>query len=184
MGIDILKLLQDANNEYLAFEKHPASKLDLDQKVHYLNALALLMNSDEEIHEKERGYLVTLIHSFNLPNEKLDELIAFSKSADNSSVIEMNKMLPKDELKFIFLMDCFIIAYKDGVLKPVEKNVIGEYARTSKINKIDIDRVERLYKVIIERRPLPKNETISFQGCKVDIKIFNYLFDYYGVKHK
>jgi len=59
----VLDLIKKVKVQTLSFEKHPCRDLDMETKVHYLNALALIANEDGKIVEKENEYLTILINS-------------------------------------------------------------------------------------------------------------------------
>lgn len=180
--IDIIKIAREITTEILAFEKHPGKEMDLDLKLAYLNALALLMNADSEIHDREKEYLATLLYTFDIPKDKLDDLVQFSMVVDEKVMSEAMKEvfhnLPKDEIKYVFLMDCFMLSNADENYVEREKELISVYARSLKITKADEGRIFYLYQKV-QKRNGSSLKTMKLDSGKLEIKIFNYLFHHF-----
>jgi len=177
---DIVKMVREINTEHLAFALHPGKDMELELKLAYLNALALLMNADAEIHDREKEYLATLLYTFDIPKEKLDDLVQFSMNPDKEAVLEVIRSLPKDEMKYVFLMDCFMLSNADENYSTEEKGLICEYARSLLITKPDEKRIQILY-TQIQQRNGSSLKTIKLDSGKLEIKIFNYLFQHFQI---
>ena len=179
--MDILKKVTNISSSVRAFEKHPARELDLEQKIHYLNGLALVMNVDENIDEKEKEYLKILLNSFNLPVEQLDELIAFSQNPDDEAIQEMLKVLGEaSDIKYVFLLDCLMLAHYDGELHENEKKLIESYFELFKLSLHEKEQIYYLYDKIIKRDQKALSRLFQ-QKDTFKRSLFTYLLDYYGL---
>jgi len=67
-------------------ENHPLAKKNVEVKIAYLDGLALLMNEDSEIHDKEVKFLKLMIRSLGINEACIDDLIEFTKKPDNERI--------------------------------------------------------------------------------------------------
>ncbi len=180
--MSILNKVKKLSASLLAFEKHPARQLDLEQKFHYLNGLALVMLEDEKIEESEKEYLKTLLTSLDISEEHLDNLIEFAQSPSDEALKDMLKAIEEmKELKYVFLLDALVLANYDGNLDEDEKGLIEEFAKLLKIKKDVVEKLEYLEKLIRERDKLALYR--FFLGkYPFDVEIFNYLLDFFKIK--
>ena len=178
--MDILSLVEEAKKENLSFEKHPATQLDIEQKTLYLNGLALLMNVDEEMHEKEKEYLTILIRTFDLPDEKLNELIQFAKNPSKKAILEIFDSFKEKDIKYVFMFDALMLAHKDENFNPKEQKLIDDYFEALKISPREKEQVQFVYEKIIAQ---DKEALFRFFMQKDAIKreLYEYLLEYYGL---
>jgi len=100
------------------------------------------MNVDDEIHEKEKIFLLTLLNTFNLPREQLDEFIEFSKSPTEEDLDELLKAIKEADIVNSFLNDCLMVSKADGEVKDSENelyNIYCEILGNSGIDKVKVD---------------------------------------------
>ncbi|HQM85647.1 MAG TPA: hypothetical protein PLD55_13285, partial [bacterium] len=115
---EIMKKIEDS----AILELHPIVQMDLELKMHYLNGLALMMNVDGEIHEKEKEYLSALINISGMNDNTLKSMLEFCTDPNPELVKEMIQELKKDaKIAKLFLLDLFILAEKDGHFHEKEK---------------------------------------------------------------
>ncbi len=132
--MSFLQFLTQSSKTDAVFPNHPARRLDVVDKVNYLNGLAVLMNIDDSIAPDEKEYLATLIQTFALPEDKLNEFVEFA----SNPILEMVKYTLKEtlrsrEIMFAFMIDCLILSYKDGVIHENEKKLMDFYFKTFEI---------------------------------------------------
>ncbi|ERP30741.1 TerB family tellurite resistance protein [Chitinivibrio alkaliphilus] len=112
-------------------EKHPLLKADLTMKHFYLNGLALLMSVDDEIDEKEKEYISNLIQAFDMGDDIINEMVEFAENPNPDVVKEMLGEINADPLmKKTFVVDCMMLAEKDGTLHENEKKFINTMYET------------------------------------------------------
>jgi len=120
---EIMKKIEDS----AILELHPIVQMDLELKMHYLNGLALMMNVDGEIHEKEKEYLSALINISGMNDNTLKSMLEFCTDPNPELVKEMIQELKKDaKIAKLFLLDLFILAEKDGHFHEKEKQFISK----------------------------------------------------------
>ena len=143
--MDILEQLRDIKSVVMTYEDHPVNEMDLEFKLHYINGVAIMMNVDGEIVEQELSYLKRLINSFDLPIERLDELIEFSKNRSNNAVIELlNAISESGDIKLVFMFDCLSLANSDGKFHKNENEMIQLYREMLKVDKNIMSFIENL----------------------------------------
>ena len=181
--MDILELVNDAKKEHLSFEKHPALGLDLEQKIHYLNGLALVMNVDDEIHDKEKEYMTILIRSFDLPDEKLDEFISFSENPDKKTVLEFIDSFKDWDIKYVFMFDCLMLAHKDDLFDEKEGKIIEDYFEAFKFTEREKEQVTYLYENILKQDKVALYRLFLAKDA-LKQELYTYLLDYYELNVK
>jgi TPR repeat protein len=124
-----MKKLKEQKNEKI-IKDHPVANESIAIKMQYLNGLALMMNVDEDIADAEKGFFVALIEGFGLESSVIEDFISFAKDPDDEQIDELFEELSKTELtKFYFILDCYILAYKDQRITHEEKELIDMFVQ-------------------------------------------------------
>ena len=176
----VLDLIKKVKVQTLSFEKHPCRDLDMETKVHYLNALALITNEDGKIVEKEEEYLTMLINSFELSADTLSEYIEFAKNPDEAQLVEMMDAFSTKDIKYNLMIDAMLIAQRDGDFSDAEKALIEQYFEMFKISEKEAKDLKYIFELFhaqdgnalfryFQREKLIKKE------------LFTYLMDYYKI---
>ena len=132
---DILDLIHDATKEANSFENHPAKALPLEERLSYLNGLALVMNADAEIDDNEKEYLRILIKSFDLDESCLNDFVAFAQAPDKDTIQAFFRTFRRKPLAQLFLFDAYMMGMRDGQLQDKERAVIDKMAEQLEILK-------------------------------------------------
>ena len=132
---DILDLIHDATKEANSFENHPAKALPLEERLSYLNGLALVMNADAEISEDEKEYLRILIKSFDLDESCLNDFVTFAQAPDKDTIQAFFRTFRRKPLAQLFLFDAYMMGMRDGQLQDKERAVIDKMAEQLEILK-------------------------------------------------
>ena len=172
-----LDLIKKAKTQVTKFEKHPAKDMEIEKKLHYLNGLALVMNEDDDISDKEKDYISILINSFELSNEHIDSVIEFAKNPDANAVIDMLGSFEGTDIKNTFLLDCIILAGRDGEIDNKEKTIISEYKEALSISNEEIENYYVLYDLILKNDISGINELL-LQKKTLKVELFQYILDY------
>jgi tellurite resistance protein len=188
---DILEMI-DMIKDSTKLNSHPLIQMDLELKMHYLNGLALLMNVDGEIHEKEKEYLSALINISGMSDDTLKNLLEFCTDPDPELVKEMIQELKKDaKIAKLFLLDLLVLSEKDGHFHDKEKDFISKISEHFSVPMETVSFLENiatalktkdqvfLLILLIDNIPLYE-EVSSFLGAfGMDIKDeFEKLFDF------
>jgi uncharacterized tellurite resistance protein B-like protein len=176
----VLDLIKKVKVQTLSFEKHPCRDLDMETKVHYLNALALVANEDGNIVEKEIEYLTILINSFELDPDTLNEYTEFAKNPDEARLVEMMDAFGTKDIKYNLMVDAMMLAQRDGEFVESEKALIEQYFEMFKISEQEAKDLKFLFKSFYNQdgnalyRYFKRNEYIK-------VELFQYLLDYYQI---
>jgi hypothetical protein len=188
--MSVLDLIKKTKVKVLSFEKHPCRSLDIETKVHYLNGLALLAYEDGDINEEEKEYLTTLLISFDMDEEILQDSLEFAKNPNEESIIEMIKLFSKEDIKFNFMMDSMVLMQKDSRGNEAKKALIKEYFEMFKINSATKEELLKVYEMFKSRdgkalfRYFKKTKENHYYNNMFDKKLFEYLLDYYKIETK
>ncbi|OOF05540.1 hypothetical protein BZG81_05430, partial [Salinivibrio sp. MA607] len=123
-----MEKIKEAAKESNAFLNHAAKFLPLEDRVLYLQGLALVMNADGRIHEEEKNYLLILVNSFELDESLIDICVDFAQQPDKSTIQSILKCFKRKPIAQLFLFDALMISYRDGDMSQKEKEVIDELA--------------------------------------------------------
>jgi len=176
----VLNMLKKVKVQTLSFEKHPCKDLDLEIKIHYLNGLSLIMNEDGDMDEKEKEYISILINSFDLPKEQLDEFIEFAQNPDEDSIYDMMSAFSSKDIKYNFMVDCIMLAMRDGEFCEKEEAIIEQYFEMFKISEKEAQDLSYIFEMFHTQngnalyRYFKRNEYLK-------IELFQYLLDYYKI---
>ncbi|MEK1998815.1 hypothetical protein WOB97_00730 [Vibrio parahaemolyticus] len=157
----ILKSLKNYNDETLKLSEHPVVGLDLEHKVTYLYGLGLIMEADEQIDESQKRFIGTLLKSFDLPEELLEEIEQNSQSIDDKFIEELKDTLSANNLVSIFFYDAMMVCFQDGNYCQIEKELIKQLQYLLNFNDGDISLVEKTIEAIDSRN---KNQIESIEG--------------------
>lgn len=126
--MDILNFIQDVTKESNAFTHHPVKELSLEDRLLYLNGLALVMNADGQITDSEKEYLTILIKSFDLDQSLVNDLVAFAQSPDKDTALAFFRAFRRNPLAQLFLFDAYMMAMRDEDIHEKEQAVIDKIA--------------------------------------------------------
>ena len=105
----------------------------LEDRVLYLNALALVMNADGQIKDSEEKYLNILIKSFDLDKSYFNEFVNFAHAPKKDKVLSFFRSFRGKSLAQLFLIDSCFMAMSDGFLHEKETAVINEIANALEV---------------------------------------------------
>ena len=135
MDTDILGIINDATKEADAFENHAAKDLPLEERLLYLQGLALVMNADGDIDNKEKEYLRILIKSFEMDESTLDSFVSFAQQPDKDTVQAFFKTFRRRPIAQLFLFDALMMSRRDNKVNDKEKQVVDKIANQLEILK-------------------------------------------------
>ncbi|WP_282176208.1 hypothetical protein [Vibrio nereis] len=178
--IDILNSIKEAAKESNAFENHAAKELALEERLLYLQGLALVMNSDGDIHPEETDYLLILIRSLYLDESVIDSCIEFANQPDKSTIQSILKCFRRKPIAQLFLFDALMISYRDGDISEQEKEVIDELAFQFEVAKGIYQDIFDLFCYIKNRNW--QDAALYFSIHLLNPNYFKHIFDYYEIE--
>lgn len=166
-------------NSKRVFKNHPISEISLENKIYYLNGLALMITIDGDIDPNEKEYLSVFINTLKLNKEYLNELIAFSQNPTEDEIQEILTAIKECDLSDVFLLDCLGIIDADGKKEAEEHALFNTYSTALEISahqKADIFKLIELFKT----RDL--GEIFTFvENNTIERSRINYLLDYHRI---
>ena len=177
--MDIIDLIDLAGKEAEAFTNHPAKNLSLEERLLYLNGLALVMNADGQIHVEEKEYIRILIKSMDMDQSCLNDMVAFAQAPDKDTIQAFFKAFRRKPLTQLFLFDAYMIAMRDGVLNEKETIAIDKLAGYLEILKGTKQDVFDLFCYI--RNKDWQESGLYFDSHLLNPEYFRHLLDYYEV---
>ncbi len=177
--MDILELVSGATKESKSFENHPAKELELEERLLYLNGLALVMNVDNEINDEKKEYLRILLKAFEMSEELLNDFVRFAGAPDKETVQSFFKTFRHRDIAKLFLFDALIMTRRDEEVSERETALIDKMCEELEIPKGGYAEIYDLFCHIKNR---DWEETRSFSSLSpISVEYFRHLFDYYEV---
>lgn len=177
--LDILDIINDATKEANSFENHAAKNLTLEERILYLQGLALVMNADGEIHPEEKEYIRILIKSFEMDEAILDSFVEFAQRPDKDTVQAFFRTFRRRPIAQLFLFDALMMTRRDDSIDDKEKAVVDKIAEQLEVLK-------GTYRDIFELFCHIKNKdwdesSVFFSSHLLNSTHFKHLLDYYEV---
>lgn len=179
MAFDILDLINEATKEADAFEDHPARELSLEERLLYLNGLALVMSADNDIDVEEKEYIRILIKSFEIDEIALDSFIEFAQAPDKDTIQAFFRTFRRRPIAQLFLFDALMMTRRDGKVEDKEIAVVNKIADQLEILKGTQQDIFDLFCHIKNRH---WNESaLYFSSHLLNPEHFKHLLDYHEV---
>ncbi|WP_028765329.1 TerB family tellurite resistance protein [Shewanella colwelliana] len=179
MDFDILDIICDATTEANAFEQHPAGALSMEEKVLYLNGLALVMNADGDIDSRESEYIRILIKSMGLDESSLDDVIAFAIAPDKDTVQAFFRAFRRKPIAQLFLFDALMMTRRDEEVADKETAVVNKIAEQLEILNGTRQDIFDLFCHIKNRNW--QESALYFDSHLLNPEHFKHLLDYHEV---
>ncbi|MBY7663045.1 TerB family tellurite resistance protein [Vibrio atlanticus] len=177
--LDILDVISEATKEANSFENHAAKDLTLEERLLYLQGLALVMNADGEIHQEEKEYIRILIKSFEMDESILESFVEFAQRPDKDTVQAFFRTFRRRPIAQLFLFDALMMTRRDDSVDDREKAVVDKIAEQLEVLK-------GTYQDIFELFCHLKNKdwdesSVFFSSHLLNPNHFKHLLDYYEV---
>ncbi|KII75370.1 TerB family tellurite resistance protein [Vibrio renipiscarius] len=177
--IDILDVINEATKEANAFENHAAKGLSLEERVLYLQGLALVMNADGDIDQKEKEYLRILIKSFELDESILDSLVEFGQAPDKDTVQAFFRTFRRRPIAQLFLFDALMMTRRDDNIDDREKAVVDKIAEQLEVLQ---GTYQDIYDLFCHIKNKDWDESaLYFSSHLLNPEHFKHLLDYFEV---
>ena len=170
MGFDILGMVNDtvkeieteaateamleveANRKVETYINHPFKDASLEEKLLYLQSLALVMNADKVIDDNEKQYLTILINSFELEGDLLDGIVEFASSPDKESVKAFFGKFANHDILPVLLFDALSMVHRDGALDDAESALVAIFCKQLQIDEAVQQKVTTLFDAIAQQK--------------------------------
>lgn len=179
MDFDILDMLNEATKEADAFEAHPARELSLEERLLYLNGLAIVMNADGNIDEEEKEYIRILIKSFEMDEGTLASFVEFAQAPDKDTIQAFFRTFRRKPIAQLFLFDALMMTRRDGKVEDKEVAVVNKIADQLEILKGTQQDIFDLFCHIKNRNW--QESALYFSSHLLNPEHFKHLLDYHEV---
>ncbi|HCE2271432.1 TPA: TerB family tellurite resistance protein [Vibrio parahaemolyticus] len=179
--LDILDVINEATKEANSFENHAAKDLTLEERLLYLQGLALVMNADGEIHAEEKEYIRILIKSFEMDESILDSFVEFAQHPDKDTVQVFFRTFRRRPIAQLFLFDALMMTRRDDFVNEREKAVVDKIAEQLEVRAGNYQDIYDLFCHIKNKDW--EESAIYFNSHLLDVNNFKHLLSYYSVEH-
>ncbi|HAS6345186.1 TPA: hypothetical protein I7243_17925 [Vibrio vulnificus] len=177
--IDILDIINDATKEANSFENHAAKNLTLEERLLYLQGLALVMNADGDIRPEEKEYIRILIKSFEMDEAILDSFVEFAQRPDKDTVQAFFRTFRRRSIAQLFLFDALMMIHRDDNVDEKEKLVVDKIAEQLEVLKGTYQDIFDLFCHIINKDW--EESALYFSSHLLNPEHFKHLLDYYEI---
>lgn len=179
--LDILDVINEATKEANSFENHAAKELTLEERVLYLQGLALVMNADGEIHAEEKEYIRILIKSFEMDESSLDSFVEFAQRPDKDTVQAFFRTFRRRPIAQLFLFDALMMTRRDDSVDEREKAVVDKIAEQLEVLKGTYQDIFDLFCHIKNKDW--EESALYFSSYLLNPEHFKHLLDYFEVDY-
>ncbi|EGR1976317.1 TerB family tellurite resistance protein [Vibrio parahaemolyticus O3:K56] len=177
--IDILDIINEATKEANSFENHAAKDLTLEERLLYLQGLALVMNADGEIHPDEKEYIRILIKSFEMDESILESFVEFAQNPDKDTVQAFFRTFRRRPIAQLFLFDALMMTRRDDNVDEREKAVVDKIAEQLEVLKGTYQDIFDLFCHIKNKDW--EESALYFSSHLLNPEHFRHLLDYYEI---
>ncbi|MCA2452360.1 TerB family tellurite resistance protein [Vibrio alginolyticus] len=177
--LDILDVINEATKEANSFENHAAKNLTLEERLLYLQGLALVMNADGDIHPEEKEYLRILIKSFEMDESILESFVEFAQRPDKDTVQAFFRTFRRRPIAQLFLFDALMMTRRDDFVDEREKAVVDKIAEQLEVLKGTYQDIFDLF-CHINNKDWDES-ALYFSSHLLNPEHFKHLLDYYEV---
>ncbi|HAS8381564.1 TPA: TerB family tellurite resistance protein [Vibrio vulnificus] len=175
--LDILDIINDATKEANSFENHAAKNLTLEERLLYLQGLALVMNADGDIHPEEKEYIRILIKSFEMDEAILDSFVEFAQRPDKDTIQAFFRTFRRRPIAQLFLFDALMMTRRDDNIDEKEKAVVDKIAEQLEVLKGTYQDIFDLFCHIKNKDW--EESALYFSSHLLSFECFKHLVDYF-----
>lgn len=128
-----------------------------DTKIAYLKAFTRLACADGVFDESEKLFIRNLAKSYEIPENKIDEILAAS---DDDAIMEEVKKIKNRRIALELIKELCILAHADDELTDDETLFIG---RVGQAMGIELDKIEQISNWVIDKIILAEEAKIIFE---------------------
>jgi len=179
MTLDMLSAFREAAKEADAFEHHPISEQGLEEQILYLQGLAMVMNAEGDIDQREQSYLQILLKSFSLDSAILEDLTQFALAPDTDTIQSFLRCYRRKPLAQVFLFDALMMTRRDERVHEKEIALVNAMAEQLEILKGTQRDIFDLFCLIRNKNWIECS--LYFDSYLLNSEHFQHLLDYHGV---
>ncbi|EGQ9599396.1 hypothetical protein F3R80_23410, partial [Vibrio parahaemolyticus] len=177
--LDILDIINEATKEANSFENHAAKDLSLEERLLYLQGIALVMNADGMIHPEEKEFIRILIKSFEMDESILESVVEFAQCPDKDTVQAFFRTFRRRPISQLFLFDALVMTRRDENVAERENAVVDKIAEQLEVLKGTYQDIFDLFCHIKNKDW--EESSLYFSSHLLNPEYFRHLLDYYEV---
>ncbi|GLQ30366.1 hypothetical protein [Litoribrevibacter albus] len=177
--MNILDIVEKSLENSLSFDNHPAKALSFEERILYLNGLALVINVDDEIHQSELDYLKVMIRSLDIDISTYDDFVDFAKAPDLKTLEAFWASFKRRPIAQVFLFDALMMAFIDDKEHENEKLLLSKFGDGLEITKATQEDIYDLFCHIKHKDW--ELSSLYFSSHLLNPDHFKHLLDYYEV---
>ena len=128
----------EQNMEYL-------TKLNEDQRIAFMKALARLANADGKLEDDEKEFIREAAKIYGVPEGRLEEIL---KQGTDDEVVEAVKIIDDRRAALELVKEMCILAHADDELSDSETLLIG---RIGQAMGVELEKIEQISQWVIDR---------------------------------
>ncbi len=128
----------EQNMEYL-------TKLNEDQRIAFMKALARLANADGKLEDDEKEFIREAAKIYGVPEGRLEEIL---KQGTDDEVVEAVKIIDNRRAALELVKEMCILAHADDELSDSETLLIG---RIGQAMGVELEKIEQISQWVIDR---------------------------------
>lgn len=121
------------------------SKLNDDQRVAFMKALASLANADGKLDEEEKDFIKHVARIYGVPEKRVEEILQIK---DEQEVMEAVKIIDNRRAALELVKEMCVLAHADNELSDSETLLIGKVGQAM---GVELDKIEQISQWVIDR---------------------------------
>lgn len=121
------------------------SKLNDEQRVAFMKALASLANADGKLDEEEKDFIKHVAVIYGVPEKRVEEILQVK---DENEVMEAVKIIDNRRAALELVKEMCVLAHADNELSDSETLLIGKVGQAM---GIELDKIEQISQWVIDR---------------------------------
>lgn len=121
------------------------NKLNEDQRIAFMKALARLARADGNLDKDERGFIFEVAKIYKVPEARIEEILSCNKDDD---IVESVRIIDNRKAALELIKEMCILAHADDVLSESETLLIGKVGEAM---GVELEKIEQISQWVIER---------------------------------
>lgn len=121
------------------------SKLNEDQRIAFMKALASLANADGKLDPEEIDFIKQVAVIYGVPEKRIEEIL---QTNDVDDIVESVKLIDNRRVALELVKEMCILAHADSELSDKEVMLIG---RVGQAMGVELEKIEQISQWVIDR---------------------------------
>lgn len=134
----MVNLKTEHNMEYLA-------KLNEEQRVAFMKALARLANADGKLDDDEKAFIKDVAVIYGVPASRVEEIL---HTGNDEDIVKAVKVIDNRKTALELIKEMCMLAHADDELSEAETLLIGKVGLAM---GVDLDKIEQISQWVVDR---------------------------------